>query len=143
MATGFRTGGWDPFHELGRLQEEVNRLFSNVAPSSPESPPLNLYAGRDDVIITAEVPGTEPEDVKISVVESTVTLTLSRKLEPEGPGRSFHRRERTDGRATRTLQLPFRVDADRVEATIRNGILQVRLPRSEADKPRTISVKSA
>jgi HSP20 family protein len=143
MAIGLRTGGWDPFHELGRLQEEVNRLFSRVTPSSSESPPLNLYAGRDDIVVTAEVPGTEPEEVQISVVESTVTLTVSRKLEPEGPGRAFQRRERTEGRATRTLQLPFRVNADRVEASIRNGILQVRLPRSEGDKPRTISVKSA
>jgi HSP20 family protein len=143
MATGFGPGGWDPFNEFRRLQEEVNRLFSRVAPSTPESPPLNVYVGRDDVIVTAEVPGTEPEDVKISVVESTVTLNITRKLEPEGPGRNFHRRERTDGQVTRTLQMPFRVDAEKVEAIIRKGVLQLRLPRSEADRPRAITVKSA
>ena len=143
MATGYRLGSWDPFHELGRLQEEVNRLFSGVVQSTSDAPPINLYAGRDDVIVTAEVPGANPEDVKISVVESTVTLTVSRPLEEEAPGKTFHRRERTGGAVTRTLQLPFRVDADKVEARIQKGVLQVRLPRSEADKPRSISVKSA
>jgi HSP20 family protein len=143
MATGYRLGTWDPFHELGRLQEEVNRLFSGVVQSTSDAPPINIYAGRDDVIVMAEVPGANPEDVKISVVDTTVTLAITRELELDAPGKTFHRRERTDGKMTRTLQLPFRVDADRVEAQIRKGVLQVRLPRSETDKPRTIAVKPA
>jgi HSP20 family protein len=142
MATGYRLGTWDPFYELGRLQEEVNRLFSGVVQSTSDAPPINIYAGRDDVIVTAEVPGVNPQDVKISVVDSAVTLSVSRNLEKEEADKTFHRRERTEGQLTRTLQLPFRVDADKVEAQISKGVLQVRLPRSESDKPRTIIVKS-
>lgn len=143
MAAGYRLGRWDPFYELGRLQEEVNRLFSGVLQTEADALPVNLYAGRDDMILTAEVPGASPEDVKITVVDSTVTLTVSRQVDPAKPGLTFHRRERTEGQITRTLQMPFRVNADKVEAQVRNGVLQVKLPRSDSDKPRTISVRSA
>lgn len=142
MARGFRFAGWDPFYDLGQLQDEMNRLFSGLMRAPAQAPPLNVYANPEDVILTAEVPGVKPENVNVQVVESTVTLTISRNAEPDHEGARYLRRERAEGTITRTLQLPFRVDAEQVAARISRGVLQVRLPRSEADKPRTISVRS-
>ena len=132
----------DPLREMQRLRQEMNQVFSALDhPFSEEFPPVNAWLGEGDIIIAAELPGVDPAKVDISVVGDTLTISGSRESEPLKEGESYHRQERGYGRFTRSLQLPFSVDAGKVEAKYESGILRMTLPRAEADKPRKISVR--
>lgn len=136
-------GARDPLREIQRLQREMNQIFSGLdQPLGQEVPPVNAWVGEGDVIVTAELPGMDTGNTDISVVGDTLTISGSRKAEPLKEGESYHRQERSHGQFKRTLQLPFRVEADKVEAKYEKGILRLTLPRAEADKPRKISVRS-
>ena len=121
----------------------MNRVFGALRPgASREFPPINLWTGQDGVLVTAEVPGVSLDDIDITVHQNT--LTLKGKIAPEAPEDvTFHRRERSYGSFGRTVSLPYRVDPERVEASARNGILTITLPRPEADKPKRIHIKQA
>ena len=135
------------WHEMDRLQSEMNRMFQVNYPNrlrpAPAYPALNVWTNEESLNVTAEVPGVRPEDIDISVVGDTLTLSGTRKPEELDDNARYHRQERGYGEFTRTLQLPFPVDVEKVEATFRNGVLLVAMPRSEEDKPRKITVKSA
>ncbi len=135
--------GADPFADMRRLQDEVNRLFSSTTRPAPAAgfPAMNAYAGEDGVVITAELPGVESGSLDISVFRDTLTLRGRREAEAADP-RSYHRRERRHGQFTRTVSLPFRVDPDRVEANLEHGVLRLTLHRPEEDKPRKIAIKA-
>jgi HSP20 family protein len=137
------SGMRDPFQEMQRLQREVNKVFSGVGQSlSREVPPVNAWIGEGDVMVAAELPGIDPAKVDISVVGDTLTISGSRAAQILKEGESYHRQERDQGRFSRTIQLPFHVDAGKVEARYERGVLTITLPRAEADKPRKITVKS-
>ena len=126
----------DPFQEMRRLQYDINHLFEGVR---GEFPALNIWTGDDGALVTAELPGMTPADLEISVVGESVVLRGARhENEPQG---QWLRRERPQGQFVRTLELPFRVDGDKVEAKFARGLLEIRLPRAESEKPRKISVK--
>ena len=110
---------------------------------APSFPAMNAWTNEDGAVITAELPGVNPEDIDISVVGETLKLTGSRQPEELAEGAKYHRRERGHGKFTRTFQLPFSVEADKVEAVFEKGILHISVPRAEAEKPKKISVKSA
>lgn len=132
--------GHDPFAEMRRLQDEVNRLFSSYqfAPSA-SFPPVNAYANEDGVAITAQLPGVEQDDLDISVFRDT--LTLRGKRAPDAvESQAYHRRERGYGEFVRNISLPFQVDPDRVEATMHDGMLRISLHRPDQDKPKRIKV---
>jgi HSP20 family protein len=145
MATSdfFRSaGGSDPFSEMRRLQDEVNRLFSSYqfAPSAA-FPPVNAYANEDGIALTAQLPSVTQDDLEISVFRDT--LTLRGRRQPEAPDRqAYHRRERGQGEFVRNISLPFRVDSERVEATIQDGVLRISMHRPEEDKPKRIKVSA-
>lgn len=137
-----RTRLFETLREMQTLQQQFNRLFENNSwRVSGEFPPLNVWTNENSATVTAEVPGLSPEDIEISVVNDTLTLKGERRPEPLGEGESLHRQERGFGQFSRTLQLPFRVDADKVEAVFKRGILSITLPRTEQDRPRKISVR--
>jgi HSP20 family protein len=145
MATSdfFRSwGGSDPFGEMRRLQDEVNRLFSSYQlPSAASFPPVNAFANEDGIVLTAQLPGVEQDDLEISVFRDT--LTLRGRRQPEASGReAYHRRERGHGEFVRNIALPFRVDPERVEAAVQDGVLRISLHRPEQDKPRRIKVST-
>ena len=102
-------------------------------------PPLNLFRKGDEVVLIAEVPGVRKEDVQIQVKDRTIRIA-GRKAVGYRDGASLHRRERSAGAFDRAISLPIEIDADRVKAECRDGILAISLPRAERDKPRTISV---
>jgi len=133
--------------DMDRLQNEMNRLFDAYYPArlrtAPGYPAMNVWASDDGLSITAEVPGVSTEDINISVVGETLTLTGVRKPDKLDEGSRYHRQERGYGEFTRSIQLPFPVDVGNVEATFKNGVLSVSLPRAEEDKPKKIAVKSA
>lgn len=141
---GFRS----PWQEMDRLQREMNRLFSDSfslagGRTAPNYPAINVWANEESAVITAELPGVNSEEIDISVVGDTLTLSGNRHLEELGEGDKYHRRERSYGQFTRTFELPFLVEADEVEAVFEKGVLHISLPRAEADKPKKIAVKTA
>jgi HSP20 family protein len=142
-----RYGLANPWQEIDHVQREMNRLFSSLYSSprtqmTPSFPAMNVWTNPDGAVITAELPGVNPEDIDISVVGETLTLTGSRPQEELKEGEKYHRRERAYGRFTRTFQLPFLVEADKVEAVFDKGVLHISLPRAEADKPKKIAIKA-
>lgn len=135
-------GGFDPFEEVRRLQDEMNRLFSTTRLTpAPNFPPVNAYANESGIAIAAQLPGVEADELEISVFRDTLTLRGKRGSEP-GDGKVYHRRERQRGEFVRNISLPFRVDPDRVEATMQDGILRLSLHRPEEDKPKRIRISS-
>lgn len=136
-------GGADPFRELRRLQDEMDRLVGAFAPAAgaPAAgfPAVNVYAGRDGIAILAELPGVEKDDLEIQAHRDTLTLSGTRRPATERQG-TYHRRERRSGAFTRTIQLPYRIDPARIEAQLENGVLRLSLPRPEEDKPRRIAI---
>jgi len=133
----------DPFREMQRLQSEMNRLFSTVdSQIGQEYPPINVWSGGQDAIVTAEIPGMEPSTFDISVIGDT--LTINGNMEPESlkEGENYHRQERSYGRFSRVLQLPFQVNAEKVEAKYEKGILRIRLPRADEDKPKKVVIQA-
>jgi HSP20 family protein len=140
-----RRAGWPGsiWREMDRMQREMNRLLGQSRLVAPGFPATNVWSGADSVIVTAEVPGVDPEQLEISVVNETLALSGERNLVELGENEKYHRRERGYGRFSRTIQLPFRVAADQVEASFTNGVLHITLPRAEEDRPKKITVKAA
>ncbi|MCD6285579.1 MAG: Hsp20/alpha crystallin family protein [Anaerolineae bacterium] len=127
--------------EMNRISDQMDRdpLFGNVA----GYPAMNAWTNDDGAIITAELPGINLDTLEISVHSDTMTLSGERNPEELGEGEAYHRRERSYGQFRRAFQLPFQIAADRVEATYDKGVLQITLPRAEADKPRKIQVRAS
>lgn len=136
-----RTNLFSTLREMERLQKQFNRLFDENWRGAAEFPPINVWTNQDSATITAEVPGLAADDIEISVVNDTLTLRGKREPEQLAEGHKLHRRERGFGEFSRTVQLPFRVDAEKVEAVFKKGILHITLPRTEQDKPRKIAVR--
>ena len=135
----------DPFRELRRLQDEMGRLMQAFAPTgglitAGGFPTVNVYAGRDGIVVVAELPGVEPGDLEVHAHRDTLTIRGTRRPPAEDEA-AYHRRERRSGTFTRTLQLPYRVDPGRVEARLENGVLRLSLGRPEEDRPRRIEVR--
>jgi HSP20 family protein len=132
------------FRDMRRAQDEMNRFFGGLRfDFRSEFPAFNVWAGADGALVTAQVPGVSPDQIDITVHRDTVTLRGKRDPEEVGEEAVVHRRERPHGPFTRTIVLPFRVDANRVSARFERGILALELPRPEDDKPRHIKVANA
>ena len=132
------------WREMDRLQREMNRIMDSAGNGMRgEFPALNIWADQENAMVTAEVPGLNADDLNISVVGDTLTLAGSRRAEEGQEEQKYHRRERWQGNFSRTIQLPFRINAEQVDASYRNGILRVLLPRAEADKPQRISISAS
>lgn len=129
----------DPWREFESMSRALRRFSS---PSTAEFPLVNLWVSEDNAVVTTEIPGIDPRAIEISVVKDSLALRGSRPAEELKEGESYHRSERWHGQFTKTLQLPFPVDADKVEARFAKGVLYIALPRAEADKPRKIAVKA-
>ena len=142
-------GGSDPFRELRRLQDEMDRLAGTLGPAAGRGglaaaapggfPAVNVYAGQDGIALVAELPGVGKDDLEVQVHQDTLTLRGARRPAAGQPG-AYHRRERRSGAFTRTVQLPHRVDPERIEARLEDGVLRLRLPRPQEDKPRRIAI---
>ncbi len=145
MNTWLLQSAWaDPFRDLRRFQDDVNRLFTTFTENRGQDFPLiNLWAGEDGIVVSAELPGIDPEKVNVSVHKNTLTLSGERPAEKPIEGTQVLRRERFAGRFSRTVTLPFLVDPNQVKARTDAGVLLVHLPRPEADKPKRIQIAAA
>jgi HSP20 family protein len=127
----------DPWRSLERL----NRAASSVLPAAAsEFPAVNLWADGNSAIATAELPGIDPKTVDISVSGRVLTLRAGRNPVEAGEEESYHRRERWYGQFSRTIELPYNIDAAKVEAKFTRGVLHLTLPRTEEEKPRKIAI---
>ncbi len=138
----------DPWQALERMQAEMDRLFHRANDSyAPGYPPVDVWVKEDEVLVEAELPGVDPKQVEISVLDDELTLRGSRSAaeagEEKSDGARLLRQERGHGEFSRTFRLPFRVEASAVDARYANGILEIRLPRAEADRPRRIEVRAS
>jgi HSP20 family protein len=137
----------DPWGGFGVLRREMDDLFERFGVLRPALaarhafPAVNLYETDDAYVLTAEVPGLAPEDLEISLEGSTVTLRGERKLTSE-EGASVHRSERPSGAFRRAIDLPVPIDAEKVDALHRHGVLTLRLPKAPEHRPRQITVKA-
>jgi HSP20 family protein len=134
-----RFGLPDPWRTLDRLSRASSGI---LAPSTSEFPLINVWLDGDRAIITSELPGVYPKDVDISVAGKSVTIRGSRVTDDTCEGECRHRRERWNGKFSRSIELPYAVDQDKVEARFNKGVLELALPRAEADKPRKIAIKT-
>jgi HSP20 family protein len=136
--------GFDPFVELRRMQTEMSRLFSGLSTTTARDfPPINILLGENSVAMTAELPGVTGDDVAISLQEDVLTLEGKREAKVQEANVNWQRRERGYGTFSRAVQLPYRVDADKVQARFNNGVLEIELQRLEADRPKKIEIRAA
>ncbi len=133
-------GSWSPFQELERFQAQLAR--GGIAPAVAQpGPAIDVWSEGEGLRLRALVPGVKPDELEITVEGDG--LTIRGTVAGVGPttGDRWLRRERVAGTFTRTLQLPFAIDADAVKARLANGVLELDLPRLAADKPRRIPVQ--
>jgi len=135
---------WTQAPEMERLRQEMNRVFANfpsyVRPA-PAYPAMNVWTNENGSVVTAELPGCNPESIDLSIVGDTLTITGAREPEEVAENATYHRRERGCGKFQRSLQLPFEIEPGKVEATFDKGVLNISLPRAEASKPKKIAIK--
>jgi len=133
------------WRSLNEMQHEVNRVFDRWGQHPfgiGEFPTINLWEDNETLVLESELPGLEMQDLEIFVTgQNQLTLKGERKP-PTAQKGTIHRQERPFGKFTRTVTLPFAVDADHIEARFENGVLRVRLPKHEAAKPRKIAIKA-
>jgi HSP20 family protein len=139
-------GSWDAFENLRR---EVDQLFTRVSHEAPARasygvhPLVNLFESADGFVLTAELPGMKLEEIELAVQGNRLSIRGERKISYPDDGRTnLHRRERQAGQFRRAVELPVAIDSEKVEASYRNGVLLVKLPKSAAHRPRRIEVRA-
>lgn len=142
---------FDPFHEFAALQDRMNRLFGDVYVRDEDitsrgnwTPPVDIYeTGDRDLVIKAELPDMSREHVEVTVENNTLTIRGTKNPPADVKEEQIRRMERRYGTFSRSFTLPNTVDAAKVSAEYKNGVLTVKLPYREEAKPRTINVDVA
>lgn len=140
-----------PTNGLTTLRKEMDRLFDRVwegglpevtMPLGEWTPALDISDTNEAVIVKAEVPGIEPKEIKVSMVNQLLTIAGEKKYEQEEKEEKFYRMERSSGSFVRTINIPVPVDASKVVATFKNGLLTITMPKTAAAKGTTIPIKA-
>lgn len=141
---------WDSFRDVTTLQERMNRLLGfYVAPQEDLSrsawvPAVDIYSdGPSELVLKAELPDMKEDEIALTIEDNLLTLRGEKKLAPEITEEQFHQTERCYGSFARTFALPPTIDATRVSADYKAGVLTVRLPLREEAKPQQIKVAIA
>lgn len=136
---------WEPYRDMVRLQDEMARLFDDRGFRAGESvgwtPAADIYEDGEGVTLRFELAGVDPKDVDIRFENGVLTLKGERKLEREDQRQNYHRIELAYGTFTRSFSLPGTVDADKIRAESKHGVLNVFVPKRPEAKPRSIQVK--
>jgi len=133
--------------EFGKLQREMTRLWDQVYPQNGSSegpgvfPPVNVREDRDSFFVTAEIPGVQEKDLEVTAVSGGLTIKGERTIDVK-EGVSHHRRERDAGKFSRVITMGDRIDPDKVEANLKNGVLTVKIGKAEEAKPKQITIKA-
>lgn len=146
---------WKPFRDLvpfdfEQMRREMDRLWDSFfergirrkhEEGSTWLPALDVSETKNDLVVKAEVPGMDPKDIDISLSDGILTIKGEKKQEKEEKEEDYHLIERSYGAFTRSLQLPKGIQSDKIQATYKNGILKVVLPKSEEAKKKEIKIK--
>jgi len=136
--------------ELVNLQDEMNRLFNEFFSRKPESrriverewsPDVDVAETDNAFVVTAEIPGIDKKDIKITFHNNVLTIKGEKKKEEEIKEQNFHQIERVYGSFQRSFTLPSDVEADKIEASYKNGILKINIPKSEEERAKEINIK--
>jgi len=141
---------WDPFQDLISLQERMNRLFEQTLDRSRGeregmvaatwAPAVDIYETPDSIVLQAELPGLSKEDIDIQVRDNVLTLKGERRSEKEVKEGNYLRVERAYGGFQRAFTLPAAVQADKIRAVFKDGVLDVSIPKAEEAKPKQIRI---
>ena len=141
---------WDPFRGMSDIQGEVNRIFDSFlgrplvsgAGSAVRSwaPVFDMHETKDEVVLSFELPGVSEKYVSLSITGELLTLKGERTANREFTDEYAYRAERAYGKFERSVELPMPVQADKVKATYRDGVLEVKLPKAEEVKPKAIKI---
>lgn len=143
---------WDPWTTLPTLQDRINRLFEDSFPARTAAredemslldwrPTVDTYEEGDNIVIKADLPGVKKEDVSIDVKDNVLTLKGERKHEENIDEDNYYRRESAYGKFQRAFTLPDAVDANKIEASYKDGTLKITVPKTEESKARKIEIK--
>ena len=140
---------WEPFDGLAKMQSRINALFDDVFDranghlqpySSGWSPAVDILESPDSYLIRAELPGMTKETISVEFKEGALTLSGEKKFEEPADGVTYHRSERTSGKFARSFYLPQTIKQDGINATFRDGILEVHVPKADEAKPKQIAI---
>lgn len=148
---------WRPFMGLTNWERDMERMMEDffgrrTRPSWPErwlraepmeitAPAIDLFEEKDDIVVKAELPGIEKDNIEVNLTDHHLTIKGEKKKEEEVKEENYYRSERSYGSFVRTLELPKDVHADKVKASFKNGILEIRLPKTEEAKTKEVKVK--
>ena len=140
---------WDPFRELGMLQDRMNRLFDDAgrgwradepAATTSWSPSVDIFETEGEIIVKAELPGLERKDIVLHLENNVLTLRGERKFEKETKEENYHRIERSYGNFSRSFSIPATVDEEKIRADYKDGVLKIALPKKDQAKPKQINI---
>jgi HSP20 family protein len=149
---------WNPFYEMEAMRRDIDRMLSDFGFPTDFSlsgaflpgrlarayPLVNLSEDADHVYVEALAPGVDPASLNLNVVHNTLTISGEKKeTAPDVEGEAFHRAERAAGKFVRAVTLPAEIEADKVSAEYRNGVLMITMPKAEKAKPKQINVQVA
>ncbi len=137
---------WSPWQELENINRQLARLLDDRAlgfggETGEWAPSVDIRETDDALIVEAELPGIEKKDVQIEVRDGVLSISGERRYERDVKEENVHRIERAYGRFARSFVLPTNVDADKIKAKMKNGVLEVRLPKVESAKPKAITIE--
>ena len=141
---------WNPHRSLFGASDRLGSVLDSfLYPSlrhdggdtlAPWNPVVDIYEGDGSYVVTAEIPGVDKKDIEIDVKDRILTLTGERTSDNEVNDSSYYRRERSRGRFERTFSLPADVDTDKIDASFKDGVLKIVIPKPEESKPKQITV---
>lgn len=138
---------WKPMRDIFVMQDEINRMFDNFCggfegqDGSMLAPAVDVTEKADNFIISAELPGLKKDDIKLALQNDVLTISGSKKRETESRDDRYHRVERSFGSFCRTINFPTSVDASKIDADFKDGVLTIELPKVEEAKPREIAIQ--
>lgn len=132
----------DPWREMDRMRRELEGLLDPLASPSARRvfPPINIYDNVDEILVAVELPGLTRDDVKILFVDGALTISGTRKLPGFVEGMTPLRQERPAGRFEKSIEIPVKVDADKIAASFKNGVMMIRLPKAAEARPRQVPI---
>lgn len=140
---------WDPFRDLGLLQDRMNRMFDDAgrgwrndepAATTTWSPSVDIFETEGEIVVKAELPGMERKNITLHLENNVLTLRGERKFEKETKDENYHRIERSYGNFSRSFSIPATVDPEKIRADYKDGVLSIALPKKEQAKPKQINI---
>lgn len=134
----------NPFTATRRMQNAMTRLFdgSRTQHQSGTYPLVNLWASEESIMITSELPGLRDQNIELTVKDSTLSIRATYPEPETSDDLVWHRQERLEGSFVRTIELPFHVNPDHIDARFENGVLTIEMQRPEDEKPKHIKIKA-